>query len=206
MIYVFFQRHFHQNQYEIKICQNFLPKRVLSSNAIPHLFLDENTENDYNEAVKIRKNVETLLEDHQYITKGITRESKKVLKNSFIFKTDANEVEIETTDHKMHETYLENVNLKSENEALKSENEKLKEKVKFRDENTKSLLQKIEMLQKKNSLLEVENRKRLPRKLFQKIFGEDQIKFLENGHVQWNDETIKKGLKIRFSAGSRGKV
>ena len=42
-------------------------------------------------------------------------------------------------------------------------------------------------------------------KLFSKIFGEDQIRFLEKGRVkQWSDETVIKALKLRYAAGTRG--
>ena len=44
------------------------------------------------------------------------------------------------------------------------------------------------------------------KELFTRIFGEDQFEYLKNGRVKkWSDETIRKSLKLRFAAGTRGK-
>ena len=73
-------------------------------------------------------------------------------------------------------------------------------------------IKRIEKEQEKNRILKEKNRilkqKRannlLPKDLFKKIFGEDQIKYLRTGRVKkWSDDTIKKALKLRYAAVTR---
>ena len=69
------------------------------------------------------------------------------------------------------------------------------------------LKEQNEKLQEEKSNLEEEKANGfLPKELFNKIFGDDQIKHLQNGRVnKWTDETIQKSLKLRYAAGARGK-
>lgn len=179
---------------------------MLSENAIPNIFphlssKNNVTETHFNEAVKVRKTVESILDDHQYYGIDTDKDdSDKSTKFSNIDSTvtfetigSTGELEIESSDHNMHEKSLENKKLKA---LLQQQIQRIE-----------NLEKEKELLIEKNRLLEEEKANGLlPKELFQKIFGEDQIRFLQKGRVQkWSDETIKKALKLRFAAGTRGK-
>ena len=97
-----------------------------------------------------------------------------------------NEIEIETTDQLLHNQNLE----------IKRLQRQLNDRIQY-----------IEKIEKENQTLKDEKNALLPKELFNTIFGEDQIKCLQKGKFSRNisDETIKKGLKLRFACGTRGK-
>ena len=178
---------------------------MLSENAIPNIFPHLSSKSNvteseayFNDAIKVRKTVETILDDHQYF--GIDTDKDDLDKSTpsnidSIFETidSTGELEIESSDHNMHKKSLENIKLKA---LLQQHIQRIE-----------NLEREKELLKEKNRMLEEEKANGfLPKELFQKIFGEDQIKFLQKGRVQkWSDLTIKKALKLRFAAGTRGK-
>ena len=176
-----------------------MPKRILSKNAIPQILphLGENSD-FYDDAINIRKNVESILDDHHYFGRK-TRKSdveKCLPKADSIAITDVIDstinIETKSTDRETHLQYLENLKLKAQLEESIKRIEKEQEKNRI--------------LEERNRILEEERANNLlPKDLFKKIFGEDQIKYLRTGRVKkWSDDTIKKALKLRYAAGTRG--
>ena len=165
-----------------------MPKRVLKNDAMPDVFphLNQNAQIPYDEAVKLRKTVETILDDHGYFD-HVEKEKIDLVENTVVFDVvdSTMEVEVESVNNELHEKSLENENLKL-----------LLEK----------RIKKIESLEEEKRILEEEKANGLlPRDLFTKIFGDDQIKFLQNGRVhKWSTETIRKALKLRYACGTRG--
>ena len=165
-----------------------MPARILSKNATPSIFphLNQNAHH-YNETITVRESVESLLKEHDYYIGNGKKYSKREnndLQVEFDMKF-SEEVEVESISHEQHELFLENKKLKS----------LLEERIK-----------QIEVLEKQNHDLEEEKKNGLlPKDLFKKIFGDDQLEHLQKGRIRkWSTETIKKALKLRFAAGTRG--
>ena len=150
----------------------------------------------YNEATNIRRTVESTLHDHPYLPQ---KENVKFPVPDPVKVKSENEIKIESTDaiNSTIEVEIEAI----DNDAHKTllENQKLKLLL-------QQSIERIEFLEKRNQELEEEKANSLlPKELFKKIFGEDQIEFLRKGRVKkWSNETIQKALKLRFSAGTRG--
>ena len=191
------EKHFNFDQFEVKFGEMSVPKhqRILKENAVPTIFphLNRNHITNFNESINIRKNVESVLKDHSYFGQNMPPETVHVSKpNENLVLIDAiddtpnceAEIELETTDQKTHE------------QTLEIERQKLL---------IQQQIKRIEALEEQNRIHEEEKANRLlPKDLFKKIFGDDQIQFLQKGRVKkWSDETIKKGIKLRFACGTR---
>ena len=187
------EKHFATDQYEIKFDRYIkVPKhkRILKADAkptiFPHLNLSEDTRTNYNNSVKIGKNVESILKDHEY-TFGKPQNI-----------TPIEDVMVLGKDHLDGEAEIEIQSSDPHADQLAIENEKLKQLL-------EEHIQRIETLEKEKKILKEEKENGfLPTELFSRIFGEDQIKFLKKGRVhKWSEETIRKGLKLRFATGTR---
>ena len=150
----------------------------------------------FDEAVSLRENALSVQHDHDYLgeKKNPWTESIKQSQNFDVAKANpeyfedptVNELKIETTDQIVHNKNLE----------IKRLQEQLNQRI-----------EEIEKLEKENQKLKTEKNALLPKELFNHIFGEDQIEYLQKKKFtkKISDETIKKGLKLRFACGTRGK-
>ena len=199
------EKHFDQHQFKIRFGKRLQPpyQRILKDTAIPtifpHLNLSNETRSNYDNATKIRKNVESILKDHQYFgnTSEVQTNSSNV-DNPDVIKIQEAEIELKSSDHELHLQALENKDLKLKLQQKALENKDLKLQL-------QQQINKIEALEEQNRILKEEKANGfLSKDLFKKIFGDDQIQFLKNkGKVRkWSDDTIKKGLRLRFAAGT----
>ena len=197
-----FQKHFEPNQFVIQCFGiKYRGRRVPKKNAMPTIFPQKSNDPEdiqkFNEAGYVREKIESIQHDHAYLGekknpwKDEIKQSRKIdvsKANQEYFKTPPmNEIEVETTEQIVHNKNLE----------IKRLQKLLNERIEH-----------IEKIEKENQILKDEKNALLPKELFNTIFGEDQIKCLQKGKFSRNisDETIKKGLKLRFACGTRGKT
>ena len=175
-------------------------RRIPKKNAMPTIFPQKTNNSDdikiFDEAVSLRANVLSVQHDHDYLrerknpwTESINQSQKLDVSNAnleYFEVPPMNEIEVETTDQIVHDQNLEIKRLQ------KLLNQRIDE---------------IEKLVKENQILKTENNALLPKELFSQIFGDDQIEYLQKKKFtkKISDDTIKKGLKLRFACGTRGK-
>ena len=99
MISLYFQKHFTPDQFEIKVNENFVQKRILRKDAIPSVFphLGENTR-FYNTAVRNREIIESVLKDHEYSGKSSPSKDIKKKTNAFDATDPKYDVKVEHID------------------------------------------------------------------------------------------------------------
>ena len=175
-------------------------RRIPKRNAMPTIFPQKTNNPDdikkFDEAVSLRANTLSVQHDHDYlgekknpwtesINQSMNLDASKATPEYFEI-PPMNEIEVETTDQIVHDQNLEIKRLQ------KLLNQRIDE---------------IEKLEKENQILKTENNALLPKELFSQIFGDDQIEYLQKKKFtkKISDDTIKKGLKLRFACGTRGK-